>query len=34
MILFWAIVLVILSVLAGLGVLQLIRGGAAVGPGP
>jgi serine/threonine-protein kinase len=31
---FWAIVLVILSVLAGLGVLQLIRGGPSVGPGP
>ncbi len=33
-ILFWAIVLVILSMLAGLGVLQLIRGGPVAGPGP
>jgi len=32
-IIFWAIVLVILSVLAGLGVLQLIRGGPSA-PGP
>ncbi len=33
-ILFWAVVLLVLSVLAGLGVLQLIRGGPAAGPGP